>query len=428
MAYTYKYIPAGQAIHKSPKETYRDDLQANLDEYFYSASDWYSIQEESSFASGTYQDVDVRINRVVDLQTGERIGDDFKKLLFKEIDHSVDLGRYYQFSNNYWIAINVEKLNSVTQTATVRRCNYILKWSDSNGAIYQVPCSIGYLIKENRDYSTAGSNVVVPSGMDDIIVQRNSITNKIKPNQRFLFGVPGNFISYRVEGGGIANFNNTETANSSSAGYIRFSVVVDFGNYEGDDLVNGIANTLDEVYVLTLNESSLTGNATQTVQLRSTVTLNGAVVSRNVTWSSNHSDIASVSSSGLVTFVSTGSAVITCSLENNSSVSDTCSVVVGTIPVDHYQIVFSPTTNYVLEGNTQIYSVYLYKNNVQQADSMTFSLDSNSVPSSNYTYQVLDGHRFSIKNNNMYLTDTLDITATSGIYSGEIKLTMRGAW
>ncbi len=429
MAYTYKFIPSGEPIQTSPKVSYRNDVEATLSEYFYQSTDWYTIEEETALRSELYQNVDVRINSIINPTTGDNLENDYKKVLFKDLDHSVNLGRTYRFDSNYWLTINVDKIKTLFQTVLVKRCNNVLRWIDeTTGALYEVPCSIGYLIKENRDYATAGSAVVVPSGMVDCFFQINSKTNKIKPNQRFLFGNPSNWTAYRVEGGGINNFNNQQTLDNNSAALGRFSLAVDFANNETDDLVNGIANAYDNEYVLTVAESAISGNATQTVQLRATVTLNGETVSRNVTWASSNTAIATVNSSGLVTFVATGSCTITCSLENNSTVFDTTSVTVGASPVDNYQVVISPDKNYILEGQEQTWLVYLYKNNVQQVDTFIFSLDANTVPSANYTYTVLGNNSFKIKNIKMFLTDNLEITATSGLYSKVIPVSLRGAW
>jgi hypothetical protein len=423
-------MAAGSVLNnQNPKETYTKLLQQTLNKEFYNSTDWYTVEEETVLRSETYQNVDVRINNVVAPTTGDNVEDDYKKILFKELNHSVDLGRLYRFDSNFWLTINVDKIKTLFQTVVVKRCNNVLRWLDEEtGALYEVPCSIGYLIKENRDYATAGSAVVVPSGMVDCYFQINSKTNKIKPNQRFLFGNPSNWTAYRVEGGGINNFNNQETFDNNSAALGRFSLAVDFVNKQTDDLVNGIANAYDNQYVVTLDQSSISGNATQTIQLRASVTLNGESVVRTLIWSSNNTSIATVNSSGLVTLVSAGSCIITCSLSNNSSVYDTTSVTVGVSPVDNYQVVVSPDKNYILEGQEQTWLIYLYKNNVQQADTFSFSLDSNTVPSSNYIYTVLGDNSFKIKNIKMFLTDNLEITATSGLYSKTIIVSLNGAW
>jgi hypothetical protein len=428
MPYTYKYIPSGTPIQLSPKEDYLLLTQKIMDDSFYNASDWFTIEEETTLGSGVYQETDVRINYAIDSTTGERVGDDFKKIIFPDINHYTSIGLQYRFDNNIWLTVEVDKIKTMAATATVKRCNNTLRWMDDNGAIYSVPCSIGYLIKENRDYSTAGSALTVPAGMIEVVTQYNEFSNKIKPNQRFLFGNSGNWTAYRIEGGGIANFNLLNTNILNSAGIIRFSMVVDYSNPDTDDFVLGIANSTSKNYEITLNTNSLSGEISQGFQLFAEVTLNGNTVNRNLVWSSNDVTKAIVNNMGYVTLLDTGSATITCSLENNASVYATCLFTITNTPSDTYTIQISPLKNYVLEGLTETFLVYLYKNGIQQSDSISFSLASNSVPSSKYTYTVIDSHSFSIENKGMYLTDTLDVTATSGSTSETFSILLKGGW
>jgi len=264
--------------------------------------------------------------------------------------------------------------------------------------------------------------------MVDCFLQINSRTNKIKPNQRFLFGNENIFVAYRVEGGGINNFNNQKTLDNNSASLGRYGLSVDFINEQTDNVTLGIANAYTNVYEITLNQSTGSGSTSQTIQLEATVKLNDETVTRNVTWASSNTTVATVNSTGLVTILATGNSTITCSLENNTTVSDTCLITGTGSPVDNYQVIFSPDSNYVLEGAEKTWTVYLYKNNVQQVDTFTFSLDSNTVPAANYTYTVLGGNSFKIKNITRFLTDSLEITATSGSYNNTITVSLRGAW
>lgn len=426
----YPFMTAGSVLNdQTPKETYRNLLSETLRKQFYNSTDWYTIEEETALRSGVYQNVDVRVNDVVNPTTGDNVEDDYKKILFQELDHSVNLARMYRFDSNYWITINVDKIKTLFQTVLIKKCNNVLRWIDEEtGALYEVPCSITYLIKENRDYSTAGSAVVVPSGMIECLFQVNSISSKIKPNQRFLFGNQLNWTAYRVEGGGINNFNNQQTIDNDSAALGRLSLATDYVNKQTDDIVNGIANAYDNIYSISLSQTSISGQASQTVQLLATVLLNGETVSRNITWTSSNTSIATVSSSGLVTFVATGTATITAKLENNSTVTTTCTATVVGSPVDNYVVIASPDKNYVLESQEQTWSVYLYKNGTQQSDAFTFLLDSNGIPSSNYTYTVLGSNSFKIKNNKRYLEDVLEVSCVSGIYSKNITINLRGAW
>lgn len=427
---TYPFMTAGSVLNnQNPKETYSNLLQETLNKQFYNATDWYTIEEETALRSELYQNVDVRINSIINPTTGDNLENDYKKILFKELDHSVNLGRMYRFDSNYWLTINVDKIKTLFQTVLVKRCNNVLRWIDeTSGALYEVPCSIGYLIKENRDYATAGSAVVVPSGMVDCFFQINSKTNKIKPNQRFLFGNPSNWTAYRVEGGGINNFNNQQTLDNNSAALGRFSLAVDFVSKETDDLINGIANKYENVYDISINQSSIEGSTGQTIQLISTVVLNNETVTRPLTWKTSNSAIATVSSTGFVTFISEGSCSITCSIENNSEVTATCSVSVVSSPVDNYTIEIIPNRNYVLEDKETTFYVFLYKNNIQQLDTFTFSLNSNGIPSSKYEYSVLDDNSFKIKNIERYFGQTLDIECETGIYSKTYSIYLKGAW
>lgn len=429
----YIYFNAGMnVLGKTPKQQYIDQFQETLNLQFSNASDIFTIQEETDFASGEYQNVVVRITGLINATTADNVEDDYKKILFKEVDHSVELGKMYFFDGSYWITINVDKIKTIAQTVIVKRCNEYLRWIDeTNGALYEVPCTLGYLINENRDYATAGSAVVVPSGIIPCIVQYNSSTRTIQPNQRFLFGSQGQWTAFKVEGGGINNFSNTRISNNVKVGFSRLTLAVDFKspvNGEVDDLVNGIANYYTNAYSLVLNESSISGDSGQVVKLTAELTLNGQSVSRNLIWTSSDESIATVDASGLVTFVSDGTCSIRCQMENNSQVYDTCDVTVGTTPVDTYQVLFSPNENYVLEGQEKTWTCYLYKNNVQQVDGFTFVLNSGNVPNINYTYTELSVNSFKIRNIERFLTDELTITATSGVYSKVLEVSLKGAW
>ena len=425
MKYLNSYI---SYLHQSPKDQKREAYQKAVDELFYRSSDWYTIQEETEYASGEFCEIDVRINNVVFGRTGLPQGDDHKVLLFKEIDHSVSLGWYYIFDDNYWIVTNVMSKSSLHTSAVVRRCNNVLKWVTQDGAVFEVPCAIDYGINENRDYSTAGSKLVSPSGMLRIFSQLNSKTNTIVANQRFLFGNVNNWTAFRVMGGGIENFNNLSTLTNDVSGLLTLTLNADYVNPDTDDLVNGIAEYNDNLYSIVLSDETLSGNPSDQIQLYATVTLNGQTVTKSLSWSSSNTKIATVDSNGLVTFVSEGNATITCSISDNAYINDTCAVTVTLAPVNEYQVVVSPNQNYVLETDTKTFTVELYLNGALQADAFSFILNAGTVPSDNYVFTAIDGNNFSIKNIEKYLDDTLVVQCTSGIHIKNIEIELRGIW
>jgi len=427
MAYT-SYQSYISNVAATPKADWTDDFQQFVTEEFYNSSSWFTIQEETSFASGSYQNVDVRINYVFNPTTGQNMGDDWKLLMFPTITKQVDYGAMFLFDNNYWVTVNVENKKNLTSTCIVRRCNNTLRWQDeSGGGIYMVPCVLDYVIQENRNYASAQSAIVNPSGILNIISQLNSKSNKIVANQRFLFGNADNWTAYKIFGGGINNFNNLQTLTNSSTGILKLTAGVDFVNDQTDDLVNGICDINENVYTIDVT-GSLNGQEGTTSQLTASVYLNGLSVTRDITWSSDDTDIATTSSSGLVTFVAEGTANITATLTDNANVYDTVGVETLLVPALDYVVSVSPSKNYVLEGDTDIFTVNLYLDGVLQVDTFVFTVVPNTVPSSNYTYALIDGNNFSIKNNEMFLTDTLNIQCVSGIHSKTIEFNLLGGW
>jgi hypothetical protein len=412
----------------TPAQNYLNDLQQFVNEQFANASNVFTIQEETAFASNTYQNVEVRINHVINTATGINQGDDYKKILFKNLSHPTKPGYMYFFDDNYWIALNTETIKSATSSCIVKRCNNTLRWIDSQGGMHKIPCIIDYRIQENRDYATAGSSFVNPSGVIEVITQFNSEVNLIKPNQEFLIGTPGNWTGYKVVGGGIGNFANNKTLDNTSQGMIRITMTTYQHDTEMDDEVNGISAVNNNVYSVTISDKNLVGTVGGTAQLFASVLFNGNSVSRTLVWSTTNTAIATVNSSGLVSFVAPGSCTIRVALNNNPDVFDTSSTIVSSGATSETKMVVTPSINYVYEGTTQEFDIRLFVNNVLQIYSFSFVLDPGTVPSVNYTFEVVDGHKFRIQNKKFYGADVLTITATSGAYSKEILINLLGVW
>lgn len=424
-----KYLDSGLSINGiSNKQKYIDLFQETLNLQFSNASNVFTIQEETFFASGEYQDVEVRVNHVINTLTGKRLGDDYKELLFKDLDHSVSLGRLYQFDGSYWITTNIEVKKNLAASCTVRRCNNTLRWVDGAGGIYTEPCVIDYDIKENRDYSTAGSSLVIPSGIIDVTTQFNTYTNKIRPNQRFLFGNSQNWTAYKLLGGGINNFNNLQTVDNASPQLLRMTMNANYVNDSTDDLTNGIADFNQNNYVISISKDVATGNIGQQIQLSATIEYNGQTSTRTLVWESDLEEVATVDSNGLVSLIDVGTCIITCSLLDNPNVKDTASITVTVAPIADYHIIMTPDVNYILEGETVSFDVGLYLNGTRQPDTFSFSLNAGTTPSTNYAFTPLDGNTFQIVNYKYWLDNPLYITCTSGTNSRIVDITLRGSW
>lgn len=128
--------------------------------------------------------------------------------------------------------------------------------------------------------------------------------------------------SGKVTGLSVAYTANSD--NSSRSGSIKF--VADGASREVS--VSQAASSVVAVTGVSLNQSSISLYSGSTQQLTATITPANAT-NQNVTWSSSDTSVATVSSSGLVTAVSTGTASITVTTSDGGYM-DYCNVSVAT--------------------------------------------------------------------------------------------------
>jgi hypothetical protein len=428
---TYKYTKAAQKAGAQKGADPKDELislfQETLKDQFYNSSNWWTVQEETAVGSRTFEEIDVRISHVINAETGLKLGDDWKTVYFEDLPHKISLGRHYIFDDSTWLTVNTEIIKNLAATCTIRRCNNTLRWLDeTTGAYYEEPCCIEYLVKEPRDYATQGSPFMTPGGFLHIVAQFNERTNLINENQRFLFGGVNHWTGYKVIGTGLNDFQNVNTYDNESSKVLVIDMAANFVDNQLDDIVNGIANVHKNIYTLSLDKVLASGSPGGMVKLAGTVTLNGATVDRNLEWASSNTIIATVNS-GCVVLKATGSCIVTANIENNT-ISGSCAITVSGSPAINNSIMITPDKNYVLEGSTQTYAVYLYRNDVIQADTFTIVCNGNTVPSSSYSFLQTDGNHFSVLNNLRDLNSYLTIQATSGSNVKLFDIMLRGAW
>jgi hypothetical protein len=428
----YRYYTSGSPVtFESSGDQILNGFQAQLNEFFEVAPDVYVIQEETAIGSEIYSNVDVRINRAINAYTGLKLGDDFKQVIFKDLSHSAPLGTRYYFDSNYWITINSEIIKNFAASATIRRCNNMLRWIDEYGVLYEEPCSIEYNINSTTDQIRIGDNPVLPEGYIEVYAQLNTKTNKIKNNQRFLFGNTGNWTCYKVFGNGTRNFLNQETSDNTSASMLRLYMGVNYENDPNDDLVNGICDVYKTVYSLSITPSSVTGNPGSTIELVPSLTLNSDPIDLSISYMSSGSSIATTSgsSSNILSLVSSGSCNITGYMTANPDIDCVVPVVVSSSPaINTYEIRVSPDDGIILQGESQAYTVYLYLNGVVQADTFTLTIANPNVPIDKYTLTVVDGNNFTVTNNHLYLDYPLVLQLDSGSHTKQFYIYLQGAW
>ena len=426
--YTKSLIPITAESQYGLKDQYVELFQENLNDQFFNASDVWSVEEETANGSEEYAYFDVRITHVINAETGLKLGDDWKTVLFKDISHQLELGRRYLFDNSIWLTVNTEKIKNLAGSCTIRRCNNMLRWIDeATGAYYKEPCAIEYLVKEPRDYFTSGSPFSTPGGFLKLHCQFNEISNKIRENQRFLFGTPNHWTCYKVIGTGINDFRDDSTTDFGSPKILTLDLIANFVDTQLDDLVNGIANVNVSLYTISVTPTNIQGAPATTIQLFPVVTYNGNTTDRPLVWQSSDITVATVDTNGLVTLISEGNCTISVGIENNPLPSATSNIYCTLSPTPYGNILITPEENYVLEGTTQNYTVYLIENDVEKPDTFVITCNPNGVSPDNYVFSAYD-NAFTITNNLRDDISYLTITCTSGLYTRDFVVFLRGAW
>ena len=433
MSYVYKYLPSSLVASAQkgldPKEQSLTFFQRTLQEQFYNATNWFTIGEEQNAGTQVYTDVDVRVTHLINAETGLKLGDDWKHLAFPDVSHNIFQGMRFSFDNNIWVVINLEQFKTISPACGVRRCNNVLRWIDeATGIYYQEPIALEYLIKESRD--SQGSPFMTPGGFIKGYLQYNNTTKKLKPNQRFLFGEPGHWTCFKIVGTGLNDMHDSHTFDNDCTKLLYMDLVTAYTNDETDDLINGIADAFTYPYTIKINQSSIQSYPGSIIQLSATVTYNNNIVNRNLVWSSSNTRIATITSgSGLLSLLTSGSCLISAQIENNDSAIATCPVTVSASPTSNSYISITPNLNYILEGATRTYSVYLYTDGVQKANIFTFSCSGSNVPSTSYVFTPINGNSFSVTNNLRNDSSYLPVICSGSILGAyEFDIYLRGAW
>jgi len=424
----YKYYKTSPDINTNINDIFVDDFQEMLDSEFSAASDVHDILEETSFASGSYVSTTVRVNEAVAAETGLKLGDDFKRILFKEASHTVEQGLKYYFNENYWITTNTMELKNLAIACTIRRCNNVLRWVNTNGQSYEEPCAIEYVINRSID-SLATKDPTTPEGYVKIYCQENTNTKKIKVGQRFLFGNTSHWTAYKTFGNGLNSFLNQQTYDNNSSQLLTLQMGAVFVNDDTDDLVNGIADKYDNTFTVTPYPSSISGSIGKTFQINPNVEINDIAVTKTMLYASSDKTIATVTGSGgAVSLIGNGSTTIGMHMVDNTSASANVTVTVSASSVPNYDIRVSPSDRFVLEGDTTTFTVYGYNGGVLSLDEFVFSITGSGVPPANYLLTTVDENSFTLQNIEKYLTGSLVITSTSGLNAKSIGLSLKAMW
>lgn len=169
---------------KPYNEVMSSEYQLMVEENFEQATTYKVIKEQCNVGSKRYRELGVRVTNVINPTTGQHIGDEYKKIIFKNVNHPKGLGYMYKFDNKVWLTVNTATKTNMSAHSIVRMCNNKLKWVDENNKLICFDCVFSNQTDFKIDYGLRGLPQV--SGEITILIQRNRHTDKIGYNNRFI--------------------------------------------------------------------------------------------------------------------------------------------------------------------------------------------------------------------------------------------------
>lgn len=333
----------------------------------------------------------------------------YKKLIsYPYVTTQFTIGDYINWDSNVWLLSTLDDQYDYSVGGRIVKTNADLKWRDDNGVLISYPC-----FKTNRATDTGfwfGKGVVLPEGNITAQVQINSDTNTIFIGKRFIIDGMAYKVHFMHPIEGLLEL------------YFETDAISEY-----DDLINDIADNTIRVFTLEINQDDFNQIIGYSSTLSATVKCNGEVINETVTWSSSDTAKVSITSAGIITCIAEGSTTITCQMTDNTSISDTITitVVAATTPVEEIRI--SPAITFLYQGDMVTYTVYMYKNDVVQAD--TFTITTSGAAISKYDCQVINGNSFSVENLEQSDTD-LVVRCTNNVDATykEIEIILGGIW
>ena len=255
---------------RQARKQYEYDLSAKIEEEFEMAPNVYKIGVEKVFGTLQFEDYVCRIISAIDPKTGLNLGDDFRRIISKDLNDPMAMGWRYRFGNNIWIVTNTNNYKDITKSCIIRRCNNVVKWVDKSGVVVEEPCIAGYALK----YSNAYYNDLnaLPQGTINLTMQNNQNSKRLKINDRLYIGS----MVYKVKA--VNDFLRQETYNEDSNPLIEFMCTVDIeapensdnGNLASSDTENKNASEINnnkQTVVFTPDIKSMIAGASKEVKV-----------------------------------------------------------------------------------------------------------------------------------------------------------------
>lgn len=353
-------------IIDTPKEAYKKHFQNVVNSLFdVTTTVHYDIEEEVSFGTLQFKQIDARVNNLVDAKTGQRVNDDFKKIIFSDNDYKPIIGTRYRFNNNIWIVFSTDNVKTDTASVYVRRCNNTLNTQDKFGNIHIEPCYVDYSPTETQIFKEYSMDI--PRGRILVGCQLNEYTKNIKINDRYLLN--GDAYKVRIRD----RFDRRETFSTESTKYLKLQMDYDNISEEDNEELN-IANFIKYNYKIGCDKK-IENVSGYKGKIKPVLLNNDESVDfeYNIIYESEDNNIVSIDENGTYTLNNIGKTNIKCYLKENKDIFSYIEVSVSDKKEDEYKTEIIPKKYYILMGEEVEYTVFEYLNNNKISTEFTIS-------------------------------------------------------
>lgn len=186
----------------TPKTNLKDALQHKINQDFQISPNYTVIRIKDRIA-GTFSDIGVRVENF-GVETSFYANDEFKRIIFQDMDYVIRLGDIVEFSGYRWIVMQSKSIDSSTSSAILQRCNCVLRFTESTPLTENI-ITIDCMAANKMNFSLDNRVIDIPDGSLFVTLPLDGDSLKIrllpKPT-RFLLGLPdyrGLYRAWEVE-------------------------------------------------------------------------------------------------------------------------------------------------------------------------------------------------------------------------------------
>jgi len=261
-------------------------------------------------------------------------------------NETISIGEDVIYDGYNWICVMNDTTSKISDVGIIERCNNTLLFYDSTSTLHSIPCIISkglISLDEQKIISTLDSEIAVQ-------ISDTSITRQIPMNYVFKIG--------------MRNYTIVNIDDIIIPGLLILKMVY-----------SEVEQVFPSYSLTILNGTSIQADINTPVQLNIQVKdRETIIISPLLTFASSNNLIATVSNTGLVSFLSVGNVSISCKLDNDSLIQDSIGIEIVEEEQHNYTAVINNGSISIIKTYSSTYTCTFKDNGIAISDSSVFYL------------------------------------------------------